>query len=338
MCQITINPTFAGTPTSTGASVTVSGTVTMTLGEPACTNLHVSVLCLQSHMASSGSTAPDAQGNWTITLSVTCTCNDMIEVNVQCVSGAECAAGANGPIVCGSGSTGTGGTGTGSSGSGGTTHCRPKASVLGFPIVIRCQLFLFIMSIGWGTALGMFLFYLGLGPASQNSFGTAVTVIWIVAGGIALIATVVYLIFCRRCLCWFWLLIWRVLWLGGILAAWFRKPICGPNCIITSYIGVGLMILAIIVLFVWQRVCKKTICDAAYEGILYTVAVFFPIVLPLVLWGFPQCTVALGNNFYGPPWGWIVLGLGFVLFWTLLVIGTASQRCSVSFPPPEWDL
>ena len=334
MCQITINPSFAGTPTNTGASVTVSGTVTMTAGDSGpCTQLQVSIVCLQNHSSSVNTIVPDSQGNWTITLPVTCTCNDKIEVNVKCLSPATCQAATNGTIVCGGGNTGTGGTGNG-----GTTHCRPKASVLGFPIVIRCQLVLFIMSIGWGTALGMFLFYLGLGPASQNSFGTAVVVIWIVAAATALVATIIYLIFCRRCLCWFWLLIWRVLWLGGILAAFFRKPVCGPNCIITSYTGVGLMLLAIIALFVWQRVCKKTICDAAYEGILYTVAVFFAIAVPLFLWGFPQCTVPLGNNFYGPPWGYIVLGSALALFIVLLFIGVKNQICSVSFPPPEWDL
>lgn len=98
-----------------------------------------------------------------------------------------------------------------------------------------------------------------------------------------------------------------------------------------------MMVVAILVLFVWKRACNKTICAAGYEGILYTVAVFFPIVVPLVLWGFPQCTVALGNTIYGPPWGFIVLGLAFVLFWALLLIGQVTNSCP-SYPPPEWDL
>jgi len=345
MCQITINPSFAGTPTNTGASVTVSGTVATTAGDPGpCAKLQVSVICAHSNVASSNTTAPDAQGNWTITLPVTCTCNDMIEVNVKCLSPVNCQAAAHGPIVCGGGGTGTGGVGPGTFtiggivASAGTPPCRPKVSVLGFSFVVRCQLTLLIMSIGWGIGLGMFTFYLGLGPASKASFGTTVMVIGIVAAAIALLATIIYLLFCRKCLCWFWLLIWRVLWLGGILASWFRNPACGPNCLFTSYIGVALMIVALIVLlFVWSGACNKTICDIGYEGILYTVAVFFPIVLPLVF-GFSTCTVSLMNNNFGPPWGFIVLGSANALFIVLMWVGLQSNSCTVTWPPPEWDL
>lgn len=192
------------------------------------------------------------------------------------------------------------------------------------------------MSVSWGTALGMFLFYECLGPAFQNSIGTGIAVIWIVSAVIALVATIIYLLWCRQCLCWFWLLIWRVLWLGGMLAAWFRKPLCGLKCTTTSYIGVVLMIVAIIVLFVWKSVCKKTICDAAYEGLLYTVAVFFAVVVPLALI-YSQCVGSTSLSSNPPPWGAIVLAAAFVLFGVLLWIGTASHKCSVSFPPPEWD-
>jgi hypothetical protein len=191
---------------------------------------------------------------------------------------------------------------------------------------------LFIMSVSWGTALGMFLFYICLGP--YNSIGAAVAAIWIIAASIALLCTLIYLQFCRQCLCWFWLLIWRALWLGGILAAWFRQPICGTNCTITSYIGVALMILAIIALFVWQRACPKTICDAAYEGILYTVAVFFTVVVLLAL-GFSQCVGSLSGS--PTAWGAIVLGSAFTLFVAILFINSGSSNCSVNYPPPEWD-
>jgi hypothetical protein len=332
MCTISINPaSITAVPLGSGANsptkITVDGTVTNCISN----SVLVEVEC--AGQAPSRAQAVITGNAWTVTLQSKCPCASQVTITAVCKDSPPCTDTLNTTLTC-TGGTGTGGGGTGGAG---TNHCRPKWSVFGLSIVIRCQLVLLIMSIGWGTALGMFTFYLGLGPASQNSFGTGVMGTAIVAGAIALVATLIYLLFCRQCLCWFWLLIWRVLWLGGILAAWFRKPTCGPNCVITSYIGVVTMIVAIIVLFVWQRACNKTICAAGYEGILYTVAVFFPIVVPLLLWGFPQCTVPLGNTTYGPPWGFIVLGLAFVLFWAMMLIGQMNNSCP-GYPPPEWDL
>jgi hypothetical protein len=343
MCQITINPTFAGTPTATGASVTVSGTVAMSQGDPSpCAQLQVSILCAHSGEASSNNTTPDAQGNWTTTLPVTCACNDMVEVNVRCLSPATltCQAAANGPIDCsggGTGTTGTGGTGTGGGTGGtgtGTSHCRPKLQLLGFSIVLSCPLVLFVTSVGWGTALGMFLFYICLGPKFAKSIGPGIAAIAITAASIALLGTLIYWHFCRKCLCWYWLLIWRVLWLGGILAAWFRQPICGANCKITSYIGAALMILGLVALFEWKRTCPKTICDAAYEGLLFTTAVFFTVVVPPAL-AFSQCVGSLSAA--PTPWGAIILGSAFALFIIILFINSGNSNCSTKYPPPEWD-
>jgi hypothetical protein len=316
-CKITINSSFAGTPTANGASVTVSGTVNSPATQP-CTLLRVSMKCLPGGATSSGNTKPDAKGNWAITLPVTCTCNNSIAVVVECAgpAGVTCANDAHGPIVCGGG---TGGV---------KNDCHPSVQLLGLIIQISCPLVLFIMSVSWGIALGLLLFNLCLYPFYINSIGGAVATIWIVAAGVALIATWLYLQFCQKCLCWFWLFVWRFLWLAGLIAAGFNQKVCGATCAVTSLIGVALMIFAVLALFIWQGVCLKTVCDAAYEGVLYIVFVFFTICVPLWLI-FLACSWSLTSI----GWGGIVLLITFLLFAAIFVF----SNCSPKFPPPEWD-
>jgi hypothetical protein len=91
------------------------------------------------------------------------------------------------------------------------------------------------------------------------------------------------------------------------------------------------MIVGVIALFVWQAVCNKKICDAAYEGILYQALVVFPIMVIFALI-FQPCVGPLSST--PTPWGIIVFGTIFVLFGILLAINNCQY---LTFPPEQWD-
>src|SRR6185295_18043470 len=78
-----------------GRDVTISGTILVPGG--VCSELQVSIKCIATQYG--GVATIDPQGNWVITLSTLCFCDENIQIRVACAS-PNCYASATLPLVC----------------------------------------------------------------------------------------------------------------------------------------------------------------------------------------------------------------------------------------------
>lgn len=136
------------------------------------------------------------------------------------------------------------------------------------------------------TGIGLALLILSLCP-STSVFGAVsnslqnVGLYFLAAGAIALI---LFWIFCTKCICgWLYLFFWRVFFGVGVLITIFSgvapaSCTCACCCCPSMmWPGLGLILLGLLSLYLWQQHCKKTLCEVLSEVIIVMSVYIFPI-------------------------------------------------------------
>jgi hypothetical protein len=135
-----------------------------------------------------------------------------------------------------------------------------------------CPLLFGVMT--FSMAIGLFLILFSSCIPDPNTAST-VAAIGAVLIAVAIVALIFYLIFCTKCKCgWFYLFLWRVLFGVGILYAIFADCCGGTSAFL---IGLGLLLLGVLFLLLWQNQCKKTLCELLEEVILLMSGYIIPV-------------------------------------------------------------
>jgi len=220
--------------------------------------------------------------------------------------------------------------------------------------------------LGWMTVfLGLALYFLLLGllcacppqpatscilPLPQNAL------LYMALGSLVILFLPVLILFlgdsCPKCLCgWLLRLLWRVCFIvGAVYAAlakccgliWQFGPFTIPFTSISItiwlsipfFIGVGLMVLGVWLLFSWARKCCVTWCDLADEFYHWGLLITIITVIALLIGALPNCKFELAAFSFFPYhlYGYYLIGLAVGLIYNYM-----KKRCTpkneLVYPP-----